>query len=241
MFERLHHRRIGQVLECIDAGLMLKHRCLFGGGTAIALTHGEFRESADIGFICASIDGYRALRGLVHEGGVQALFTRPVTALRGPKIDQYGVRCPLKVDGTPVKFEIVFEGRVALADPSPQDKICGIWALALEDKVATKLMANSDRWADDSVMCRDIIDLAMLAPTGLLDPIGIDKALRAYGPSVINDLDKSRTHLLEREGRLALCMRKMGMTMPIDLLRDRIQALSVKPSRISKAGKSGAR
>ena len=220
---------------------MLKHRCLFGGGAAIALTHGEFRESADIGFICSSIDGYRALRGQVHDGGVQALFARPVTALRGPKIDQYGVRCPLQVDGTPVKFEIVFEGRVALADPSPQDKICGIWALALEDKVATKLMANSDRWADDSVMCRDIIDLAMLAPTGLLDPIGIDKALRAYGPSVINDLDKSRTHLLEREGRLALCMRKMGMTMPIDLLRDRIQALSVKPSRISKAGKSGAR
>ena len=113
--------------------------------------------------------------------------------------------------------------------------------LALEDKVATKLMANSDRWADDSVMCRDIIDLAMLAPTGLLDPIGIDKALRAYGPSVINDLDKARTHLLEREGGLALCMRKMGMTMPIDLLRDRIQALSVKPLGDDKGRKKSPR
>jgi len=87
LFERLHHRRIGQVLDSIDADLMLKHRCLFGGGTANVLTHGEFRESADIGFICSSIDGYRALRGLVHDGGVQALFARPVTALRGPKID----------------------------------------------------------------------------------------------------------------------------------------------------------
>ena len=52
---------------------------------------------------------------------------------------------------------------------------------------------------------------------------------------------KSRTHLLEREGRLALCMRKMGMTMPIDLLRDRIQALSVKPLGDDKGRKKSPR
>ena len=102
-------------------------------------------------------------------------------------------------------------------------------------------MANSDRWADDSVMCSDIIDLAMLAPTGLLDPIGIDKALRAYGPNVINDLDMLRTHVLEREGRLALCMRKMGMAMPIDRLRGRIHALSVEPLGDDKGRKKSPR
>ena len=65
MFERPHHQRIAQVLEALDASLLLKHRCLFGGGTAIALTHGEYRESVDIDFICSSVDGYREIRGLV--------------------------------------------------------------------------------------------------------------------------------------------------------------------------------
>ena len=57
MFERPHHQRIARVLESLDARLLLKNRCLFGGGTAIALAHGEYRESLDIDLICSSIDG----------------------------------------------------------------------------------------------------------------------------------------------------------------------------------------
>jgi hypothetical protein len=227
LFERPHHRRIAQVLEGLDAELLLKSRCLFGGGTAIALMHGEYRESVDVDFICSSVDGYRELRHLVHQAGIDSLFTAPLPLLRGPKIDQYGIRCALAVDQAPVKFEIVFEGRVALADPGPQDRLCGVWTLAPEDRVATKLMANSDRWADDSVMSRDLIDLAMLTDTGLLAPEGVAKARHAYGDSIALDLAKAREHLLGRPGRLKACMDAMSMRMPAAELRLRIERLRV--------------
>ena len=62
MFEREHHQRIAALLNRLDEQSLLRCRCLFGGGTAIALAHGEFRESIDIDFICSSIDGYRHIR-----------------------------------------------------------------------------------------------------------------------------------------------------------------------------------
>lgn len=225
MFERPHHRRIAQVLQGLDAELLLKNRCLFGGGTAIALAHGEYRESVDVDFICSSVEGYRELRNLVRQAGIDALFAAPLPLLRGPKIDQYGIRCALAVEQVPVKFEIVFEGRVALADPGPGDRLCGVWMLAPEDRVATKLMANSDRWADDSVMSRDLIDLAMLSDTGLLSPEGVAKARHAYGDSIALDFAKAREHLLGRAGRLKACMDAMAMRLPLAELRLRIERL----------------
>ena len=70
MFERPHHQRIEQALRAMDAKLLLKHGCLFGGGTAIALAYGEHRESVDMDFICASVEGYREIRGLVNGAGM---------------------------------------------------------------------------------------------------------------------------------------------------------------------------
>ena len=231
MFERPHHQRIAHVLEALDAELLLKNRCLFGGGTAIALAHGEYRESADIDFICSSVGGYRELRSLVNKGGIEALLNAPLAPLRSPRIDQYGIRCAFEIEKLPVKFEIVFEGRVVLADPGPQDRICSVWTLALEDQVATKLMANSDRWADEAVMSRDLIDLSMLTDTGVLSPEGVAKAKRAYGDSIAADFVKAREHLLSREGRLARCMKAMGITVPAAVLRARIENLRLAPPR----------
>lgn len=229
MFELAHHQRIEQVLNALDAQLLLKHGCLFGGGTAIALTHGEYRESLDIDFVCSSVDGYREIRSVVRTGDIGSLMTRGIPRLREPRIDQYGIRCVLQVAGAAIKFEIIFEGRVELADPLPEDKICGVWSLALQDKVATKLMANSDRWADTSVMSRDIIDLAMLCdPSGALDAAGVAKALRAYGSGVLADVKKARAQVLETKGRLQECMKNLGMRMPEAELRRRMQAIDAK-------------
>ena len=136
MFERAHHQRIEQALEALDSNLLLKHRCLFGGGTAIGLTHGEHRESVDIDFVCSLVDGYREIRGLVNAAGMGSLMTGTIAVLREPRIDQYGIRCVLQVAGTPIKFEIIFEGRAQLADPLPEDKVCGVRTLAKQDKVA---------------------------------------------------------------------------------------------------------
>lgn len=229
MYSRPHHQRIQAVLESLDVERLLKHQCLFGGGTAIVLAHGEYRESVDIDFIVSSVDGYRELRGLVNAEGITALMTRPLPLRREVRIDQYGIRCALDVDGLPIKFEIVFEGRVTLADPLPEQRVNGVWTLTREDQIATKLMANSDRWADSSVWSRDIIDLAMLTDGGPADPAGVAKAMRAYGDSVLADIEKARAPLLEQDGRLATCMVRMQMTMAEADLRTKIRGLVVAP------------
>ena len=46
MFARPDHQRIHEVLLALDATLLREHRCYFGGGTAIVLQRGEYRESA---------------------------------------------------------------------------------------------------------------------------------------------------------------------------------------------------
>ena len=227
MYSRLHHQRIQRILESLNPDLLLRNQCLFGGGTAITLTHGEYRESVDVDLIVSSKDGYRELRGLVNSQGIEALMNRPLPLRREARIDQYGIRCAFDVDSVPIKFEIVFEGRVELQDPLPADRVNGMWALTMRDKVATKLMANSDRWADDSVWSRDIIDLAVLANGQEADPAGVAAAVESYGSSVLVDFEKARTNLLERDGRLLNCMKRMQMTMPEDRLRRLIQGLAV--------------
>ena len=228
MYKRPHHQRIQKVLESLDAQLLLKHLCLFSGGTAISLALGEYRESVDIACMVSSVDGYRELRSIVSSEGVTALMTRALPLKREVKIDQYGIRCALDVDNDrPIKFEIVFEGRLQLADPLPEDRIDGVWALAMEDKVATKLMANSDRWADDAVWSRDLVDLAMLTHGGKADPAGVAKAVRAYGDGVLRDFEKARARLLERDKRLTACMKRMGMTVAEADLRAKIADIVV--------------
>lgn len=44
--------------------------CYFGGGTAIVLQLDEYRESLDVDLMCASQDGYRALRDTVNNGSL---------------------------------------------------------------------------------------------------------------------------------------------------------------------------
>jgi hypothetical protein len=229
LFERPHHQRIAQVLQALDANRLVKARCLFGGGTAIALSCEEFRESIDIDFICASVDGYRELRNSVGTNDLGSLSARPLPMARAPRVDQYGIRCAVLVDDVPVKLEIVFEGRIELSPPSTDERICGVWTLSRADRVATKLMANADRWADDSVMSRDIIDLSMLTPDGRLDEQGVAKAERAYGQSIATAFQKAKPQLLERDQQLRKCMAALKMQMPEAELRARLQRLTLKP------------
>lgn len=51
MFERRHHRQIAKLLRVLDGGKLLRFHCLFGGGTAMALRFGEYRESVDVDFL----------------------------------------------------------------------------------------------------------------------------------------------------------------------------------------------
>ena len=191
MFDREHHRRVAHVLEALDAGLLKANACLFGGGTAIALRYGEYRESVDIDFLVSERDGYRALRQrLGGTDGLRAIQRagRALDQVRDVRADQYGLRTVVRVDGIEIKFEIVLEGRITLDPPGAGDEICGVATLTPLDLAASKLLANSDRWADDAVFSRDLIDLAMMVPPKLLLEAAKDKAAGAYGASIEADL-----------------------------------------------------
>ena len=215
MFERPHHRRIATVLQALDADALLANACLFGGGTAMALRFGEYRESVDIDFLVSRVDGYRQLRQhLMGPEGLRAI-TRPgqvLIPLREIRADQYGMRTLLQVDGADIKLEIVLEGRIELEAPGLDDRLCGVATLTPLDMVTSKLLANADRWRDDAVLCRDLIDLAMMAPPKKLLRRAIDKARAAYGDNVAADLAKAIENLRERPHRLDICMKAMAMT-----------------------------
>ena len=230
MFDREHHRRVAHVLETLDAGLLKANACLFGGGTAIALRYGEYRESVDIDFLVSERDGYRALRQrLGGTDGLRAIQRagRALDQVRDVRADQYGLRTVVRVDGIEIKFEIVLEGRITLDPPGAGDEICGVATLTPLDLAASKLLANSDRWADDAVFSRDLIDLAMMAPPKKLLKAAIEKARGAYGDSIENDLGKAIDALRARPHRLDRCMEAMQMRgVPKALLWKRIKALA---------------
>ena len=165
LFERPHHRDVALVLQSLDAPALSQRHCYFGGGTAMALRYGEYRESVDIDFVISDLTGYRDLRQMlgnvrdflpIAREGIEVELAREVRA------DQYGIRTQIRSGESTIKFEIVLEARIDLSVPDDGDRVCGIQTLAPIDLAAEKLLANADRWADDSVYSRDLIDLAMM-------------------------------------------------------------------------------
>ncbi len=161
MFVRPHHQRIHEVLLALDATLLREHQCYFGGGTAIVLQRDEYRESVDMDFMVSDLTSYRALRRVLQDRDALAQFfglgRGPLVALPEVRADQYGIRTALPLKTGSIKFEIVFEARITFDRPGPEDQIVGIATLTQVDLVASKLLANVDRWADDGVMSRDIL------------------------------------------------------------------------------------
>jgi Nucleotidyl transferase AbiEii toxin, Type IV TA system len=236
MFERPHHRRIAAVLAALDGPLLCANGCLFGGGTAIALRYGEYRESVDIDFLVSHAGGYRELRQrLTGPGGIGAIVRdMPAwTSEREIRADQYGIRTALEVDGHEIKFEIVREARIELAPPGPLDLLCGVATLTPLDMVTSKLLANSDRWADDGAFSRDLIDLAMMAPALDVLRAAVAKAEPAYGDSVHADLGKAVERLKARHGRLERCMQALQVRIPPAALWQKILALRRRTERLA--------
>jgi hypothetical protein len=228
-FERAHHQAIATVLYALDAQLLRDCRCLFGGGTAITLRHGEYRESIDMDFLVSDLAGYRQLRSLLTGNArLSALMHANAPELvqdRDIRADQYGIRTGLLVSGRPIKFEVVFEARIELVMPAHADALCNIATLTPLDMVSSKLLANSDRWRDDGVFSRDAIDLAMLSPGRKLLKQALDKAATAYGDAVIHDLEAALQGLLTRTGWIERCMQAMVISVPKALLWKKLRTL----------------
>jgi hypothetical protein len=237
-FTREHHRVIAAALGCLDAQALRERRCYFAGGTALAMRFGEYRESVDIDFIVADDESYRILRSDCRgpQGfGALALPGQRVIEAADLRMDQYGIRTRLTVAGVPVKFEIVREGRITLEEPGPADEVQGVATATLGDLVATKLLANSDRWPDPSVFSRDIIDLAMVRPDRTTLAQGLGKAKKAYGQSVSDDAQSAIAALLDRDRAIERCRQALGMTPPRAVIVDRLRRLSASLTRASQA------
>ena len=140
------------------------------------------------------------------------------------RVDRYGIRTMLKVQGVLIKFEIVSEGRVELNVPGSEDRLAGVLALTPLDMATSKLLANDDLGADDTTLQRDVIDLAMMDPSRTLFDAAITKANTAY-PKVESTLARTIDRLLNPHGRLEHCMRTMQMRTPKVILWQRLDKL----------------
>ncbi len=229
LFKRPHHQRIAHVLSVLNGPLLRENNCLFGGGTVIALRYGEYRESMDIDFMVSDVASYRNLRQLLTSAnGIAAIThegTAPLAQTREIRADQYGIRTMLQVADQTIKFELILEGRIELAPPATSDEICGIATLTPLDMATSKLLANSDRWNDDGIFNRDIIDLAMMNPSLALLRSAVAKAEMAYGQAIRKDLEKAIDRMRERHGWLERCMQVMAMNLPKAVVWQHIRKL----------------
>ncbi len=217
MFKRPAHVRVAALLDALDHRVLGECACAFGGGTRIALELGEFRESSDLDFLTSDAGGFAALRILLKGGGCGALFSQSVhlSFPREPKIDQYAVRFPVLVDGVSTRVEFIREARIAL-DPAATVPWSRAPCLSISDCFAEKLLANSDRWPDDSVLSRDLIDLAALsARFGPIPREAWQKAEGAYRAAARADLRQASSRFISSEAHRARCF--VGLTIATEL------------------------
>ena len=218
-YTRACHIAVDKVLAALNADFLENAQCFFGGGTRIVLELGEYRESADIDFLCSDRNGYRALRSTIDSNSLGKIASTPLSMLRDVRADQYGIRTVLNVDGEKLKFEIVNEARIDLSGVAIKrlhvpslDKACCF---------AEKLLANDDRGMDESVLYRDAVDLAfMVEAWGMADlNEGAKRARTAYGDRIDTSIRRSARLLLDNKAAFNKCVQGLRIAKQEILLR----------------------
>jgi hypothetical protein len=223
MFRRELYRSMAQVLDALDADVLARTSFRFGGGTCLALGHGEYRLSRDLDFVCSDPGGYAELRDAVRERGYDALFPAPGrTALGFPRevrTDQYGLRFPVMVGSTSIRVEMIREARLTLG-PAEQASWTPVPVLSVTDAFAEKLLANSDRWADRDDLARDLVDLAVLRIShGPIPEVAWAAAERAYRSAPRQDLRKAAERFLAEPEYQRRCFAGLDVEGTGDVLR----------------------
>ena len=155
----------------------------------------------DVDFLCSDRVGYRTLRSMITQSSFGDLFCKDVELMREIRADMYGIRTFLLIEGQPLKFEIIAEGRIDLfgvaVEPFP------VQLLDRSTCFAEKLLANADRGRDDSTRSRDIIDLAFMSASwsGEELSIGLARAIDVYGDSLLREFTAALTRLEDRKYR----------------------------------------
>jgi hypothetical protein len=176
----------------------------------------------------SDIHGYRQLRSdATDPGGLANIFSTlsQIDTSQEVRADQYGIRSAVKVMGSSIRFEIVLEGRITFDQPGDADKIHGVQCLNVADLIASKLLANSDRWGDASVFSRDLIDLVMMKFTTPEWQSGFAKSTRAYGESIHRDLIKACDVFLNKPIHVQGCLSRLKMNIPPTVLVDKVRDL----------------
>lgn len=215
-FTRHHHRRIEAVLRGLRAERLRELRCFFGGGSAISLQLGEYRESIDIDFLCKG-EGFHEMHTGVYQDGIRFLFVEPPQLGSELRRARDAIRCSVDLQdgGLPIKFEIVREGYWESLEGGAT--VCGVECLSKADSIACKLMANADRGLDPAHQFRDFIDAAVASHAWKQDaPAGFEKSIRAYNNdgSIPSGIEKVRARLddgtLDRACRSLAIMPETG-------------------------------
>ena len=188
MYSRVRHLAVDKALAALNSDFLGRARCYFGGGTRVVLELNEYRESADIDFLCSDRAGYRALRSTITNVSLGEICARPIKLAREVRADQYGTRTVFQIDDDLIKFEIVNEARIDLYGESVTQ--LHVPCVDRECCFAEKILANDDRWIDESVLSRDIIDLAYMIEAWGARPFleGMRRAHRAYGDVVVKSI-----------------------------------------------------
>ena len=213
MFNREFHQKIITVLNNLNANFLADCHAYFGGGTLVSLRHGEHRLSKDIDFMCPIGQGYRQLRQGIFERGYDAIFVKfdNIVLPREIQSNQYGVRFPVIVDETPIKFEIVAEGYIQFESPD-YPSWSPVPCLNETDSLAEKLLANADRWLDHRKDSRDLIDLAVQRLASPIPAIAIAKAENAY--PVIEPLKRAILNFQQKPDYREECFKNLMVNAP---------------------------
>jgi Nucleotidyl transferase AbiEii toxin, Type IV TA system len=210
-YRRAQHRLVGGTLKRMDAGFLARNECYFGGGTMLAMTLGEYRESRDIDFLCSSREGFRSLRETITDRSLGAIFRNSIGLAREVRADRDGIRTFLNVGDVPLKFEIVLEARIDI--DGAIDKTLGIPALRRECAIAEKFLANADRGLDDSALSRDLVDLAFVAVHVGRPPLeeGMAIAAGAYGTAIRTSLRSTLDRFRNNRSLANAHLRSLGV------------------------------
>lgn len=228
-FHRPLHRRIADILSRMDGGFLAQAGCYFGGGTQLAMAHGEYRESRDIDFLVSSTQGLRMLRETVGERSLGRIFKGRILLEREVRAERDAIRTFIKEgeSAAPIKFEILVEARIGLK--GSVDPGLGVPVLDLRYAIAEKLLANADRGTAKEHRARDVIDLAFLslqADDGEFQA-GCKIAEVPYGKVVLRELDEVVRMLTLDTKYRALCVADLLIEDPKALRRglDKLQSL----------------
>lgn len=223
MFRRELYRAMARVLDALDADALEQTSFRFGGGTCLALRHGEYRLSRDIDFVCSDAGGYADLRLSVRARGYDALFPASrrtdLSFPRAIRADQYGLRFPVVVGGASIRIELIREARITLG-PAERATWTPVPILSVPDAFAEKLLANSDRWADRDELARDLVDLAVLRVAhGPVPDAAWIAVEAAYRSAPVEDLRKAAEQFLAEPGYQQRCFAGLDVERPEDVLR----------------------